>query len=74
MSNKQNDEWLANNYELFQEALLENNLSLAQDILADAKDAGFTEAAKAMEKELVEGSQVKSVDELIVHLSKHTGI
>jgi hypothetical protein len=50
MSHKYNDEWIEGAYEAFGCALMEKDVSLAKDIIADTFDAGFDREARAMSK------------------------
>lgn len=47
-----NKHWLAAAREHFEVAILENNVHLAKDIIADTFDAGFPEHARVMAMEL----------------------
>lgn len=47
MSTK-NEVWLEAAWETFQEAVEKGNYSLAKDVIADTKDAGFENAANTM--------------------------
>ena len=49
MSNKQNDGWIEAAHENFQQAIADGNFSLAQDVIEDTRNAGFSEAAEKMQ-------------------------
>lgn len=53
MSHKVNEEWLEAATENFQTAIDQGNYALAQAVIADTRDAGFSSQAEAMEKYLV---------------------
>lgn len=48
MSTDANTVWLESAFENFEEALSEQNLTLARDIIADIKDKGFVAEAKEL--------------------------
>ena len=48
MSDRYNDEWIQGAYEAFGIALMEKDVGLAKDIIADTFDAGFDREARAM--------------------------
>lgn len=54
MSNLQNEQWLEAAEETFSDALDDNNVGLAEAIIADTRDAGFTEQANRMKTQLRE--------------------
>lgn len=44
----QNEEWLEAAYENFLEAIQDDNISLAKDIIADVQEEGFTDKGREM--------------------------
>jgi len=52
MSKRQNDEWAETAYDNFQQAVDDGNLSLANDIIEDVKDSGFSDLARRMKQEI----------------------
>lgn len=50
----ENERWIEGAYKNFLQAIDEHNYSLAQDIILDVEDAGFTLEAKDLEKQLLE--------------------
>lgn len=52
MSHPYNTLWIESAYENFGQALLEGDIHLAKDIIADTFDAGFAIEARAMANEL----------------------
>jgi len=52
MSHKQNDAWLEAAKENFDEAVSLGNWSLAQNVIDDCRDNGFTDEAETLRKKL----------------------
>lgn len=75
-ADRHNEEWQENMYITAQEAIAEADYLKVQNIMKDLIDAGYVVAASMLHKEWDDAGNVDppSVDELITHLGKQTGV